>query len=748
MTSGTLFAGVLGASAAAADSTERPNTITIDGSEDWVKSTYEFSVSGSVVEFDDGTTVERHDSMGEDSASGAVHRDLDTYRFSGNLMYLDIDGPATVSVEYGDDPGVGASRLEIVASDERAIEYEFTTTERATRVTTNGSNSTDASDSVAQNDDGSWTVSGDTAYGQGDTWDFWGDVTDFAPMKGEFTLFLDGEEITPYELTGEEPPEERTHSYSFEGTGSEYADYYLEVEEGGNMIASMVDGAVIEEEFHWISNDGTKAAGRVDPGERHAYEFDTLVLDVTIDGSADAYVNGSPSNLDWYPQPGATGDSWKGGFPWQNEDDGNDDEPTDDREHSYSFEGSGSEPADYFLEVEDGGNMIASTVDGAAIEEEFHWISDDGTKAAGRVDPGERHAYAFDTLVLDVTIEGRADAYVNGSPSNLDRYPQPGATGDGWKSGFPWQDEDDGDDGNDGSETSEDGPIGGGDGYADVVTESDATTVVSSASELASALGSASSGDVVFVDPSAEIDITNTTGVGISDGVTLASNRGVNGSSGALLYTTTDTHPNFEMYGNSRITGLEIRGSHPGDDTSGTWYGQAIKTNGPAEIDNCEIHGWGKAAIECAGSSGGSAHVHHNHLHHNNQIGYGYAVSMISSGGVPTIEYNYFYYNRHSVASDGEASGYTLRYNHFGPTEVMWPIDTHSPGCSTLEIHNNVVEVVDRAYDNNRAASIELDSPPSNSAEIYNNWFFNSRAPDPNDPGCQGPDRSGPARAG
>ena len=618
ITGGTLFGGALGTSVAAADADDHPNVIVFDGTGNRFRSTYKFKVSGEVEKYGDGGTVEDGDTVINKAVVGTVYGDVDTYRFSGNLMYLDVDGPATVSVEYGADSGDESSRLEVVAGESSAVEYEFTTTDRATRVTTNGSNSTDPSDSVDRNDDDSWTVTGDTANGEGDTWDFWGEVSAFEPMDGEFTLFLDGEEITPYELIGEEPLEERTHSYSFEG--------------------------------------------------------------------------------------------------------------------------SGSEPADYFLEVEDGGNMIASTVDGAAIEEEFHWISDDGTKAAGQIDPGERHAYEFDTLVLDVTIEGRADAYVNGSPSNLGRYPQPGATGDGWKSGFPWQDEDDGDDGNDGSETSEDGPIGGGDGYADVVTESDATTVVSSASELASALGSASSGDVVFVDPSAEIDITNTTGVGISDGVTLASTRGVNGSSGALLYTTTDTHPNFEMYGNSRITGLEIRGSHPGDDTSGTWYGQAIKTNGPAEIDNCEIHGWGKAAIECAGSSGGSAHVHHNHLHHNNQIGYGYAVSMISSGGVPTIEYNYFYYNRHSVASDGEASGYTLRYNHFGPTEVMWPIDTHSPGCSTLEIHNNVVEVVDRAYDNNRAASIELDSPPSNSAEIYNNWFFNSRAPDPNDPDPGSPD--------
>jgi len=611
MSGGTLFAGALGASTAAADSTEHPNRITFDGGEDWVKSTYEFRVSGSVAEFDDGATVEWNDSMNEESASGTVHRNVDTYRFSGSLMHIDIDGPATVSVEYGDDPDPDASRLEIVASDKSAIEYEFTTTERAARVTTNGSNATDVSDSDSQNNDGSWTVTGDTAYGRGDTWDFRGDVTDFAPMEGEFTLFLDGEEITPHELTSAEAlTEDRKHSYSFEGTGSEYADYYLEVEEGGNMIASTVDGAVIEEELHWISDDGTKAAGRVDPGERHAYEFDTLVLDVTIDGQADAYVNGSPSNVDRYPQPGATGDDWKSGFPWQDDDEGTNTDPPSDE------------------------------------------------------------------------------------------------------------------------------PVGGGAGYGDILTESDADVVVSTVSELERELSSATSGDVIFVDGDAELDVTNMH-VDMAAGVTLASDRGRDGSSGATLYNTAITEHNIRAYG-GRITGLDVRGAYPGDDTTSDWGDRGIATYGPVEIDNCEVRGFSTAAIQCRGHDGGSAHVHHCFIHNNNGNSRGYGVAVLGNsgrdGGIPRVNHCFFENDRHSVTTDGgPGTGFISEYNHFSPTTWRWPSDAHQSNendgyaSDVIVIRNCIFEATrERFGGGSDVQAHAARGPARESADVYQNWFFHN----------------------
>ncbi|PSQ37534.1 hypothetical protein BRD08_02445 [Halobacteriales archaeon SW_10_66_29] len=467
------------------------------------------------------------------------------------------------------------------------------------------------SDSVSQNNDGSWTVTGDTAYGRGDTWDFRGDVTDFAPMEGEFTLFLDGEEITPHELTSAEAlTEDRKHSYSFEGTGSEYADYYLEVEEGGNMIASTVDGAVIEEEFHWISDDGTKAAGQVDPGERHAYEFDTLVLDVTIDGSADAYVNGSPSNVDRYPQPGATGDGWKSGFPWQDDDEGTNTDPPSDE------------------------------------------------------------------------------------------------------------------------------PVGGGAGYGDILTESDADVVVSTVSELERELSSATSGDVIFVDGDAELDVTNMH-VDMAAGVTLASDRGRDGSSGATLYNTSITEHNIRAYG-GRITGLDVRGAYPGDDTTSDWGDRGIATYGPVEIDNCEVRGFSTAAIQCRGHDGGSAHVHHCFIHNNNGNSRGYGVAVLGNsgrdGGVPRVNHCFFENDRHSVTTDGgPGTGFISEYNHFSPTTWRWPSDAHQSGendgyaSDVIVIRNCIFEATrERFGGGSDVQAHAARGPARESADVYQNWFFHN----------------------
>lgn len=120
----------------------------------------------------------------------------------------------------------------------------------------------------------------------------------------DYKLYLNGIRITLDELV--EPKQKREHSYLFEGVGDSWADYYLETEDSGDLLASTLDGAVIEPDFHWISEDGTKVTARIDPGQKHAYEFDKLLLDVTVDGEANAFLDGEPSDLDSYPLPGAT----------------------------------------------------------------------------------------------------------------------------------------------------------------------------------------------------------------------------------------------------------------------------------------------------------------------------------------------------------------------------------------------------------------------------------------------------------
>jgi len=81
-------------------------------------------------------------------------------------------------------------------------------------------------------------------------------------------------------------------------------------------------------------------------------------------------------------------------------------------------------------------------------------------------------------------------------------------------------------------------PIGGGPLYARIVSRSSATTVVSNSTQLLAALAGAASGDVVYIEDDAEIDLTGHGSISIPKNVTLASGRGNNGSRGALLYVT------------------------------------------------------------------------------------------------------------------------------------------------------------------------------------------------------------------
>ncbi|NUB92464.1 hypothetical protein HT576_15735 [Haloterrigena sp. SYSU A121-1] len=220
------------------------------------------------------------------------------------------------------------------------------------------------------------------------------------------------------------------HTYEFVAEGeSEPTDYYFEVEEGP-IEPSTYNGATVEESRMWVSDDGTRAAGRVADG-RHAWAFDSLLVDVTVDGPAEPLVDDRQSNLDRYPQSGATGDGWKGDMPWHHS-----------FEHTYEFVAEGeSEPTDYYFEVEEG-PIEPSTYNGATVEESRMWVSDDGTRAAGRVVDG-RHAWEFDSLLVDVTVDGPAEPLVDDRPSYLGRYPLSGATGDGWKGDMPWHAADD-----------------------------------------------------------------------------------------------------------------------------------------------------------------------------------------------------------------------------------------------------------------------------------------------------------------
>ncbi|MFC7135328.1 MULTISPECIES: right-handed parallel beta-helix repeat-containing protein [Salinibaculum] len=191
-----------------ANTTDFPNTIVFDGTVSRGKSSYEFEVSGSAEPHPEIGSVEVKDTIENGRVTGAVHRDIDAYRFSGNLTYLDVKGDAEVSLNYGDEGDIKADRIEIVASTDATVDYTFDVTDRISKVLNNGDYSAEENgDTVTENNDGTWTAKGSTNNGSGDTYDFWGELTYFEPVTGEFTLFVNGAETTVTELTGQEPKE-------------------------------------------------------------------------------------------------------------------------------------------------------------------------------------------------------------------------------------------------------------------------------------------------------------------------------------------------------------------------------------------------------------------------------------------------------------------------------------------------------------------------------------------------------------
>ena len=82
-------------------------------------------------------------------------------------------------------------------------------------------------------------------------------------------------------------------------------------------------------------------------------------------------------------------------------------------------------------------------------------------------------------------------------------------------------------------------PIGGGDGYWDIITPGDlrVESLVTTTDELLAALQNAESGDVVYIDETARINLTDALGrVIIPGGVTLAGNRGERSITGSATY--------------------------------------------------------------------------------------------------------------------------------------------------------------------------------------------------------------------
>jgi hypothetical protein len=295
-----------------------------------------------------------------------------------------------------------------------------------------------------------------------------------------------------------------------------------------------------------------------------------------------------------------------------------------------------------------------------------------------------------------------------------------------------------------GAKPDQRGPIGGGEGYTDIVTRGDYT--VKDLDSLLDALSKANEGQIVFLPGETEIDLTariyiEQVVLEVPAGVTLAGDRGHNRSEGALL--TSDVLKTPVMIratgANVRVTGLRIRGPNmkrylehhrrsfgPGGGGHAYYYkfptqnGISTQHDG-LEVDNCDISGFGHAGV-CL-KKGREHHVHHNFIHHCQYNGLGYGVSHNTASSL--IECNLFDWNRHSIAGTGRPGCmYLARNNVELGVSLSHCFDMHGGrdredgtdiAGTSIEIHNNTFRAPQ--------TPVVIRGVPQDKCDVHHNWF-------------------------
>ncbi len=295
-----------------------------------------------------------------------------------------------------------------------------------------------------------------------------------------------------------------------------------------------------------------------------------------------------------------------------------------------------------------------------------------------------------------------------------------------------------------GAKADEQGPIGGGRGYKRVVTRGD--FVAEDLETLIDSLSKAKSGQVVFIPGQAVIDMTtfiyiDKISLKIPDGVTLASDRGYNGSLGGQITSDSlDTPLMIQIMGpNVRISGIRLQG--PNSKRYLDHHKRAFGTGGPghtyyykfptsnginikfpkAEIDNCEISGFSHAGVNLP--AGKDHYIHHNYIHKCQYNGLGYGVALDNSTAL--IEYNLFNENRHSLAGTGRIGcGYIARHNVHEEISLSHCFDMH--GGRDRKDNTTIAGTVIEIYNNTFYApqtAVVIRGVPQEKCEVRQNWL-------------------------
>lgn len=211
--------------------------------------------------------------------------------------------------------------------------------------------------------------------------------------------------------------------------------------------------------------------------------------------------------------------------------------------------------------------------------------------------------------------------------------------------------------------------IGGGAGYSAILTPENAEGYVTATSFEALKQYVDSGKKFIYVPGDATITVPNMqAALRIKSGQTVFSDRGLNGSAGALLVTPylndgANSYQVLELESNSRITGFRIQGPSGETTTNNKTIGlQFVTGSSGIEVDNNEIFNWPWAGVSVKTSVDNK--VHHNYIHDNIRSELGYGVVVQNGNAQTEISCNTFNANRHAIAGSGnDGEGYYAHDN-------------------------------------------------------------------------------------
>ncbi|WP_109435978.1 VCBS repeat-containing protein [Aquimarina sp. AU119] len=235
----------------------------------------------------------------------------------------------------------------------------------------------------------------------------------------------------------------------------------------------------------------------------------------------------------------------------------------------------------------------------------------------------------------------------------------------------------------------------------DLINIGSASYQVNNLASLKQAIIDAIDGDIIYIEDSAIINVSEFDAIIVDKAITLASGRGGNGKCGAIIKT--DVYGRYNTIAgewedslaynrskaileinssNVRITGIRFEGpfGEKNEDDTKLELKHGISINGQFQnitIDNSEVYNFPYSGITLGQEVNNNIVIKHNYFHNNKQKHYGYAVSM-GGQSFALVTKNFFKHNRHDITCSGlKNSGYEFSYNTVLGGSTNENVDTH-----------------------------------------------------------------------